>query len=134
MESAPTGMQPARAVIRRRDGWFILLTAIIGGPVVKWVIRETVERGDAHCRLALKIVHATNTPLDVPGAGSLRYDISSVWPPSSPFLQLVVAIRSCGLAAPWRRRQLIDRVSGEVVDFIKCRTSLRSTSRLRDHH
>jgi len=133
MESAPTrDATRARAVIRRRDGWFILLTlAIIGADqAVKWVIRETVERGDAHAVVwPLKIVHVTNSGAAFgmfQGAGPLLVMTSILgmaaivvflFNPSfaHPLMRLGLALMLGGAVG-----NLIDRVKdGEVVDFIK---------------
>ncbi len=133
MESAPTrDATRARAVIRPRDGWFILLTlAIIGADqAVKWVIRETVERGDAHAVVwPLKIVHVTNSGAAFgmfQGAGPLLVMTSVLgmvaivvflFNPSfaHPLMRLGLALMLGGAVG-----NLIDRVKdGEVVDFIK---------------
>ena len=133
MESAPTrDATRARAVIRPRDGWFILLTlAIIGADqAVKWVIRETVERGDAHAVVwPLKIVHVTNSGAAFgmfQGAGPLLVMTSILgmaaivvflFNPSfaHPLMRLGLALMLGGAVG-----NLIDRVKdGEVVDFIK---------------
>lgn len=133
MESAPTrDATRARAVIRPRDGWFIVLTlAIIGADqAVKWVIRETVERGDAHAVVwPLKIVHVTNSGAAFgmfQGAGPLLVMTSILgmvaivvflFNPSfaHPLMRLGLALMLGGAVG-----NLIDRVKdGEVVDFIK---------------
>jgi len=133
MESAPTrDATRARAVIRTRDGWFIVLTlAIIGADqAVKWVIRETVERGDAHAVVwPLKIVHVTNSGAAFgmfQGAGPLLVMTSILgmaaivvflFNPSfaHPLMRLGLALMLGGAVG-----NLIDRVKdGEVVDFIK---------------
>ena len=133
MESAPTrDATRARAVIRPRDGWFILLTlAIIGADqAVKWVIRETIERGDAHAVVwPLKIVHVTNSGAAFgmfQGAGPLLVMTSVLgmvaivvflFNPSfaHPLMRLGLALMLGGAVG-----NLIDRVKdGEVVDFIK---------------
>lgn len=133
MESAPTrDATRARAVTRPRDGWFILLTlAIIGADqAVKWVIRETVERGDAHAVVwPLKIVHVTNSGAAFgmfQGAGPLLVMTSILgmaaivvflFNPSfaHPLMRLGLALMLGGAVG-----NLIDRVKdGEVVDFIK---------------
>lgn len=133
MESAPTrDATRARAVIRPRDGWFILLTlAIIGADqAVKWVIRETIERGDAHAVVwPLKIVHVTNSGAAFgmfQGAGPLLVMTSILgmvaivvflFNPSfaHPLMRLGLALMLGGAVG-----NLIDRVKdGEVVDFIK---------------
>lgn len=138
MESAPTrDATRARAVTRPRDGWFILLTlAIIGADqAVKWVIRETVERGDAHAVVwPLKIVHVTNSGAAFgmfQGAGPLLVMTSILgmaaivvflFNPSfaHPLMRLGLALMLGGAVG-----NLIDRIfrdpgvfQGPVVDFI----------------
>lgn len=133
MEGAPTQeLARARPAIRPHDGWFLLLAAAIIGldQLVKWIIRETVERGDAHTVVwPLKIVHVTNTGAAfgiLQGAGPLLVMTSVVgmvaivvflFNPSfaHPIMRLGLALMLGGAVG-----NLIDRVrSGEVVDFVK---------------
>jgi signal peptidase II len=133
MEQAPTReIARARATIRPRDGWFLVLAlAIIGADqLVKWIIRETVERGDAHAVIwPVKIVHVTNSGAAfgiLQGAGPLLVMTSVVG-----MIALIVFLFNPGFAHPLMRLglalmlggavgNLIDRVrEGEVVDFVK---------------
>ncbi|MEO8538305.1 MAG: signal peptidase II [bacterium] len=133
MESAP-GREAARprAVIRPKDGWFLIVAALVIGldQLVKWVIRQTVELGDSHDVIwPLTIVHFTNSGAAfgvLQGAGPLLVMTSVIG-----MAAIVVYLFNPGFAHPMMRLglalmlggavgNLIDRVKdGEVVDFIK---------------
>ena len=133
MESAP-GREASRPriAIHPRDGWFLLVALVIVGAdqLVKWVIRETVERGDSHPVVwPLEIVHVTNSGAAFgmfQGAGPLLIMTSVVG-----MAAILVYLLNPGFAHPLMRLglalmlggavgNLIDRVKdGEVVDFIK---------------
>ena len=134
MERAPTTQEIARPrpAIRPRDGWFLALAAIIVAldQFVKWIIRETVERGDSHAVLwPLKIVHVTNSGAAFgifQNAGPLLVMTSIIG-----MAAIVIFLFNPGFAHPLMRLglafmlggaigNLIDRVRvGEVVDFLK---------------
>ena len=133
MEGAPAREVPrSRLAIRPRDSWFLLVAAVIIAldQAVKWVIRETVERGDSHPVIwPLEIVHFTNTGAAfgmLQGAGPLLVLTSVVG-----MVAIVVFLFNPSFAHPLMRLglafmlggavgNLIDRVKdGEVVDFIK---------------
>jgi signal peptidase II len=134
MERAPTTQELARprATFRPRDSWFLVLAALIVGldQFVKWVIRESVERGDSHAVIwPLKIVHVTNSGAAFgmfQNAGPLLVLTSVVG-----MAALFVFLFNPGFAHPVMRfglafmlggavGNLIDRVRvGEVVDFLK---------------
>lgn len=133
MESAP-GRQASRPriSIRPRDGWFLLLAALIvaADQLLKWVIRESVDRGDSHPVVwPLEIVHVTNSGAAFgmfQGAGPLLIMTSVVGMaailvyllnPSfaHPLMRLGLALMLGGAIG-----NLIDRVKdGQVVDFVK---------------
>ncbi len=133
MESAPaTEAARPRAAIRPRDGWFLLVTLVIiaTDQAIKWLIRETVDRGDSHDVVwPLEIVHFTNSGAAfgmLQGAGPLLVMTSAfgmaaivvfLFNPSfaHPIMRLGLALMLGGAVG-----NLIDRVKdGEVVDFIK---------------
>jgi signal peptidase II len=121
-----------RLAIRPRDGWFLALAAAIVGldQLTKWVIRETLERGEAQAVIwPLKIVHVTNSGAAFgmfQGAGPLLVITSVVG-----MVAILVYLFNPGFAHPLMRLglafmlggavgNLIDRVSeGRVVDFVK---------------
>ena len=133
MEGAPAREAPrSRLAVRPRDGWFLVVAAVIIAldQLMKWVIRETVDRGDSHPLIwPLEIVHFTNTGAAfgmLQGAGPLLVLTSVVgmaaivvflFNPSfaHPLMRLGLAFMLGGAVG-----NLIDRVKdGEVVDFIK---------------
>jgi signal peptidase II len=133
MESAPTRQASRpRLAIRPKDGWFLLAALAIVGldQLVKWIIRETVERGETHNVLGpLDIVHVTNSGAAfgiLQGAGPLLILTSVIG-----MAAIVIYLFNPGFAHPLMRLglavmlggavgNLIDRVKdGEVVDFIK---------------
>jgi signal peptidase II len=133
MEGAPAREVPrSRLAVRPRDSWFLVVAGVIIAldQVVKWLIRETVERGDSHAVIwPLEIVHFTNTGAafgTLQGAGPLLVLTSIVgmaaivvflFNPSfaHPLMRLGLAFMLGGAVG-----NLIDRVKdGEVVDFIK---------------
>ncbi|MGE3076078.1 MAG: signal peptidase II [Dehalococcoidia bacterium] len=133
MESAPTREAPhTRVAFRPRDAWFFAIAvAIVGADqLVKWIIRETVTRGDEHSVVwPLKIVHLTNSGAAfgvLQGAGPLLVMTSIIgmaaiiiflFNPTfaHPLMRLGLAFMLGGAVG-----NLIDRVKdGEVVDFIK---------------
>ena len=133
METAPATEAPRwRATIRPRDGWFLVVTLVIIAvdQAVKWLIRETVDRGDSHDVVwPLEIVHFTNSGAAfgmLQGAGPLLVMTSVfcmaaivvfLFNPSfaHPLMRLGLALMLGGAVG-----NLIDRVKdGEVVDFIK---------------
>lgn len=133
MESAPTREAPRqRAAIRPQDGWFLVLAfAVIGADqTVKWLIRQTIERGDSLAVVwPLKLVHVTNSGAAFgmfQGAGPLLVMTSILgmiaivvflFNPSfaHPLMRLGLALMLGGAVG-----NLIDRVKdGEVVDFVK---------------
>ena len=123
---------PPRFAIRPRDGWFLALALAIVGldQATKWVIREAVERGEAHAVVwPLKIVHVTNSGAAFglfQGAGPLLA-LTSILGMGA----ILVYLFNPGFAHPLMRLglalmlggavgNLIDRVAkGEVVDFLK---------------
>lgn len=133
MESAPTREAPRpRLVIRPRDGWFLAVAVLIVGAdqSVKWLIRETIERGDSRTIVwPLKLVHVTNSGAAfgmLQGAGPLLVMTSVIgmaaiivflFNPSfaHPVMRLGLASMLGGAVG-----NLIDRVKdGKVVDFVK---------------
>lgn len=121
-----------RIAVRPRDGWFLLLAAAIIGldQLTKWVIRETVDRGESISVIwPVKIVHITNSGAAFgifQGAGPLLVIASVVgmvailvylFNPTfaHPVMRLGLAMMLGGAIG-----NLIDRVSeGRVVDFVK---------------
>jgi len=121
-----------RLALRPRDGWFLALAlAIIGlDQLTKWVIRQALERGEAHAIIwPLKIVHVTNSGAAFgmfQGAGPLLVITSVVG-----MVAILVYLFNPGFAHPLMRLglafmlggavgNLIDRIAeGRVVDFVK---------------
>jgi signal peptidase II len=126
------GRSGPRLRVARRDGWFLLLAAAIVGvdQLTKWVIRASIERGDAVEVLPFfRIVHVTNTGAAfgmLQGAGPLLI-VASL----AGLAAIVVYLFNPGFAHPVVRLglacmlggavgNLIDRVAeGRVVDFLK---------------
>lgn len=130
MESSPGAA--ASPLLRPSHGWFLLLAAAIVGAdqLTKWLIRLTLDRGDAIEVLPFfKIVHVTNTGAAfgiLQGAGPLLI-VTSVaglaailvylFNPAfaQPLVRLGLALMLGGAIG-----NLIDRLhSGRVVDFLK---------------
>ena len=121
-----------RFILRPRDGWFLALALAIVGldQATKWVIRESLERGEAHAVVwPLKIVHVTNNGAAFglfQGAGPLLA-LTSILGLGA----ILVYLFNPGFAHPLMRLglafmlggavgNLVDRVAtGEVVDFLK---------------
>lgn len=133
MEDARTGSRTgSRLAVGRRDGWFLLLAAVIvaADQLTKWVIRANVERGESIDLLPFfRIVHVTNTGAAfgmLQGAGPLLI-VASL----AGLAAILVYLFNPGFAQPVVRLglalmlggavgNLIDRVSeGRVVDFLK---------------
>ncbi len=133
MEGAPPREAVrSRVAFRPADAWFLGVAVVIIGfdQATKWLIRETVDRGDSHPVIwPLEIVHFTNTGAAfgmLQGAGPLLVMTSVVgmaaiviflFNPSfaHPLMRLGLAFMLGGAIG-----NLIDRVKdGEVVDFIK---------------
>lgn len=133
MEDARTGSRTgSRLAVGRRDGWFLLLAAVIvaADQLTKWVIRANVELGESIDLLPFfRIVHVTNTGAAfgmLQGAGPLLI-VASL----AGLAAILVYLFNPGFAHPIVRLglalmlggavgNLIDRVSeGRVVDFLK---------------
>lgn len=132
MTDAPLEATP-RIRLRPGDAWFLLLAAVVvaADQVAKWVIRATVERGEAWPSdgWLVKIVHITNSGAAfgiLQGAGPLLAVTSVVG-----MALILIYLFNPGFAHPLMRLglalmlggaigNLIDRLAeGEVVDFIK---------------
>lgn len=130
LETSPRAA--ASPLLRPSHGWFLLLAAAIVGAdqLTKWIIRLTVERGEAIEVLPFfKIVHVTNTGAAfgiLQGAGPLLI-VTSVaglaailvylFNPAfaQPLVRLGLALMLGGAIG-----NLIDRLhAGRVVDFLK---------------
>jgi signal peptidase II len=133
MEDARTGSRTgSRLAVGRRDGWFLLLAAVIvaADQLTKWVIRANVELGESIDLLPFfRIVHVTNTGAAfgmLQGAGPLLI-VASL----AGLAAILVYLFNPGFAQPVVRLglalmlggavgNLIDRViEGRVVDFLK---------------
>lgn len=133
MESAPVRQAARpRVAIRPRDGWFLglALAVITLDQAVKWLVRETIERGDSvSVAWPVELVHVTNSGAAfgiLQGAGPLLVMTSVIG-----MVAILVYLFNPGFAHPLMRLglalmlggavgNLIDRVKdGEVVDFIK---------------
>lgn len=136
MEEAParerTGPPRPRIIARKRDAWFFVLAVAIVSldQLSKWIIRATVERGDAWpADWPVKIVHITNSGAAfglLQGAGPLLVIVSIIG-----MAAIIIYLFNPEFAHPLMRAglafmlagavgNLIDRVrDGEVVDFIK---------------
>lgn len=133
MESAPTREAARiRIAVRPRDAWFLVIALVIIGAdqAVKWIIRESIDRGDSISVVwPLELVHVTNTGAAFgmfQGAGPLLVMTSVIGMaaiaiflvnPSfaHPLMRLGLACMLGGAVG-----NLIDRVKdGEVVDFVK---------------
>jgi signal peptidase II len=118
---------------RPRDAWFLLIAAavVVLDQLSKWVIRETVDRGDSIEVIGnlTRIVHVTNSGAAFgmfQGAGPLLALTSVVG-----MIAILVYLFNPGFAHPIVRvglalmlggaiGNLIDRVlEGRVVDFVK---------------
>lgn len=123
---------PPRIAARKRDSWFLLVAAAIAAAdqVAKWVVRETIERGDSVPEgWPIKLVHVTNSGaafgilqdtgpfLAVTSVVGMIAILVYLFSPSftKPLMRLGLAFMLGGAAG-----NLIDRVTdGRVVDYIK---------------
>lgn len=131
-EATTSEVARPRTSFQPRDGWFFLLAAAIIGldQLTKWIIRETVERGESISVVwPLSIVHVTNSGAAFgifQGAGPLLVMASVVG-----MVTILIYLFNPGFAHPVMRLglftmlggaigNLIDRVTeGRVVDFVK---------------
>ena len=136
MSDRPAGRQLPwlQLQARPRDAWFLLITVavVVVDQLTKWIIRETMDRGDSYDILfdgLLRIVYVTNSGAAFgmfQGAGPLLAITSIIG-----MLAILVYLFNPGFAHPLVRvglalmlggaiGNLIDRVlEGRVVDFVK---------------